>query len=59
MPNVSELQRLEEERHVLLDHLRSSQAPKKVKEQWLRELRAIEAQLGLPSQNYNGGDFGR
>jgi hypothetical protein len=55
MSSVSELQRLEEERHVLLDHLKSSQASKAVKEQWLRELREIEHQLGLTSFSYNGG----
>lgn len=46
MPNPSELQRLEEERHVLVDHLRSSQASRNTKEQWLRELREIEALIG-------------
>lgn len=64
MPNPNELQRLEEERIELIKALTDSGAltPKGKKEEWLRELRAIEKLLGIQGQPYNstafGGDYG-
>jgi len=33
--------------------------PKEAKELYLRELRKIETELGLPAAAYNNGDFSR
>ena len=51
--SITEYTRLEEERYILIDHIRSSQASSAVKEKWLRELREIEAKLGIKGQPYN------
>jgi hypothetical protein len=66
--NPSELFRLEEERKWLLQTLTSNQGVfgegykdkgrKSAKEALLRDLRAIEAALGIESKPYNSPDFG-
>lgn len=54
--NPSELQRLEEERLYHLFHVKNLTLNKSSKEAHLRELRAIDKQLGTVSiGNYNGG----
>jgi hypothetical protein len=73
--NPSELQRLEEERQDILDILKSGKFPyrvavdyptvvldkgtKSIKEALLRELRTIEATLGIESVPYNSTEFGK
>lgn len=60
MPNPNELQRLQEERGALIMALKDlgKLTPKRKKEQWLRELRQIERQLGVEGQPYNSSAFG-
>jgi hypothetical protein len=59
MPNPNELQRLEEERAELTRLITTKpMASKRTKEIWLRELRAIERQLGLEGRPYNSVAFG-
>jgi hypothetical protein len=69
MPNPSEWTRLEEERELILEQLRTNRIPptsqyadkglKSAKEALLRELRTIERQLGLESKPYNSREFGQ
>lgn len=55
MPNVSELQRMTEELEDLKSMLRTVYCPKDIKENTLREIRKLEAALGIESKPYNGG----
>jgi hypothetical protein len=60
--NPSELARLEEERIDIINKIhRTKPFPltKSVKEGLLRELRAIERQLGIKGLPYNSEEFGR
>jgi hypothetical protein len=59
MPNPNELQRLEEERNELLLMINHGQGSKERREGWLRELRAIERQLGIKGDPYNSSAFGK
>jgi hypothetical protein len=56
--NPSELQRLIEEHIHLIERLVIIPAPKAVKENWLKELRAIERELGIKGVPYNASEFG-
>lgn len=56
--NPSELARLEAEREELIEAIVSRTRPKSVKEAMLRELRAIERQLGVKGRPYNSSAFG-
>lgn len=55
--NPSEYFRLLEERTELINQI-SSSATKSAKEEWLKELRAIERQLGIDGIPYNDDAFG-
>lgn len=58
MPNVSELQRLEEERQVLRANLKEWRyRDKPTKTRLLRELREVERALGVESLPYNSDTF--
>lgn len=58
MPNnPSELQRLYEEREELIDAIKSQYLSKASKEECLREVRRIEAILGIEGENYNSSKF--
>lgn len=56
--NPSELQRLEEEREHLIKELKGYKT-KGEKVFLLRELRAVEKQLGITGVNYNSTEFGK
>lgn len=58
MPNPNELARLEEERNFLIGAITDLNLSKSTKEQYLRELRQIERQLGVEGRPYNSSAFG-